>query len=64
MHSGNSLLTELHLSVKHHEMQFCYSETVCHLQTVSQNVNTAGTSVMFEIEMHQESRGSSVIQTE
>lgn len=61
MHSRNILLTKLHLSVKHHEMQFCYSEIVCHLQ---KNVNTVGASVMFEIEMHQESRSSSVIQTE
>lgn len=28
------------------------------------NVNAVGASVMFEIEMHQESRSSSVIQAE
>ncbi len=61
MHSGNSLLTKPHLSVKRHEMQFCYSKTLCHLP---KNVSTGEASVMFEIEMRQESHSSSAIQTE
>lgn len=64
MHLGNSPLTKLDLSVKHREMQFCHSEAVCHLRTVSYNVNIVGTSVMFEIEMRQESLSSSGIRTE
>lgn len=65
MHSGrgkkSTLLTKPNLSVKPHEMHFCYSEIVCHF---AQECKAPWElQLCWKIEMQEDSRSSSAAQS-